>query len=437
MRRTRWGMVGAALAVGLTGCGGTGPGDQDVVEVPADPGQVTGAITVLTNRTDQVQDGTFGRYVAEFNKVYPKVKVDFQGLTDYEGDVKIRLNSDDYGDVLSIPNSVPTSQYPTFFAPLGARDTVAEKYEFTDSATVDGQVYGIANIGVANGFVYNKAIWEQAGVSDWPTTPDEFLTALAAIKSKTGATPYYTNYKDAWPLTNWGNALGSPSCDAAANDALVDTARPWDKGEDLNVIDTLLYDIVHNGLSEADPNTTNWENSKNLIATGKIATMWLGSWAVAQLRQAAEKAGANPDDIGFMPFPSQVDGKFCTAVRPDYKYAVNVHSENKPAARAWMEWFINSSGDARDSLSISSVKGAPLPESLQPFQDAGVTFVNISYADNKAVLDIDKASEVGLNAPDYRQRIVDVARGAADGDLESVFDDLNQRWSDARDAVGG
>jgi hypothetical protein len=45
---------------------------------------------------------------------------------------------------------------------------------------------------------------------------------------------------------------------------------------------------------------------------------------------------------------------------------------------------------------------------------------------------IDKASEIGLYAPDYRQKLVDVARGAAPGTLQSVLDDLNKKWADAQ-----
>jgi hypothetical protein len=50
--------------------------------------------------------------------------------------------------------------------------------------------------------------------------------------------------------------------------------------------------------------------------------------------------------------------------------------------------------------------------------------------------EIDKASEIGLNAQDYPRRIVDVARGAAAGDLTGVLDDLNKKWSQAKGSVG-
>ncbi|MEV7404499.1 extracellular solute-binding protein [Streptomyces sp. NPDC091267] len=438
MRRTAIMGTGVVLALTLTACGGgSGSGSSsDAATAPGDPTKVSGSITVLTNRTDQVQDGTLKRYAEKFNKVYPKVKVKFQGLTDYEGDVKIRLNSKNYGDVLSIPNSVPLKQYPTFFASLGSAGELSKTYDFTERATVSDKVYGVANIGTANGFVYNKAVWKQAGITDWPTTPQEFLSDLKAVKAKTDATPYYTNYHDGWPLTNWGNALGSPSCDPAANDKLAGTKEPWAPGTDLHTTDTLLHDIVHDKLAETDPTTTNWENSKTLIGTGKVATMWLGSWAVVQMRDAAKKAGKNPEDIGFMPFPAQKDGHFCSVVRPDYQYAVSAHSPNKAAARAWLDWYINKSGDAQAALSISAVKAEPLPAILKPFQDQGVKFIHLDYDSTAQVDEIDKASEVGLNAQDYPQHIVDVARGTGGGDLAGVFKDLNQKWSDAQGTIG-
>src|SRR5882757_2060922 len=227
MRTTLAAATGTALALSLAACGCSGGRASNAAPAPTDPSQVSGTITVLTNRTDQVQDGTLDGYAKRFNEIYPHVTVKFQGLTDYEGDVKIRMSSSDYGDVLSIPNSVPLKQYPVFFASLGPAADLSRTYDFTDHATVNGQVYGIANIGTANGFVYNKAVWKQSGATDWPTTPQQFLDDLQAVKAKTGATPYYTNYHDGWPLTNWGNALGTPSLSLAAGSQLgVPSALP-------------------------------------------------------------------------------------------------------------------------------------------------------------------------------------------------------------------
>ncbi|WP_432824557.1 ABC transporter substrate-binding protein [Dactylosporangium sp. CA-092794] len=426
----------AATALAAAGCGGSGTsGSSDEALSPTDAGAVSGDITVLTNRTDLVTDGTMKRYAAQFNQLYPKVNVKFEGVTDYEGEVRIRMNTANYGDVLLIPNTVPTDDYPKYFASLGSAQDLAAKYSFTDKAKVGDKVYGVAGFAYVNGFVYNKDVWAQAGVTQWPTTPDEFIADLQAIKAKTAATPYYTNYHDGWPLSSWSSVVGSVSCDPLANDKLA-TTDPWAAGADLGTGDTLLYDIVKNKLSEADPTTTNWEDSKGAIATGKIATMWLGSWAIVQMQDAAKQAGKDPGVIGYMPFPKQVGGKFCSVVAPDYQYAINAHSKNKAAARAWFDWFIDKSDSAAVNQAVSAVKGAPMPPALQPFTAAGVTFIELSQAGSAKLTKIDNASEVGISKPDYRQKLVDTARGAAPGDLKSVFADLSKRWTEAAKSAG-
>ncbi|MFE0464088.1 ABC transporter substrate-binding protein [Kitasatospora sp. NPDC058965] len=440
--RRGWVAVTAASLVVLTACsGGSGhsaPAAAAEAVSPTDPAKVSGEITVLTNRTDQLSDGTLKNYAAEFNKTYPNVTVKFEAITDYEGEVKIRMNTENYGDVLLIPNNVPITEYAEFFSPLGDAADLSKTYQWTDYATVAGKVYGIANYGTASGFVYNKTVWKQAGLTDWPTTQAQFVDDLKAIKAKTQATPYYTNYHDGWPLQQWSNAIGSASCDPAAKDALAKDTSPWSSGKDLNAIDSLLYTTVNSKLTEADPTTTNWENSKTLMGTGKVATMFLGSWAVPQMQAAAKTAGQSPDSIGFMPFPQAgADGKLCTVVQPDYKYAVNVHSKHKDASRAWLDWYINKSGSAQAEQAISSVKGTALPSDLQPFEQQGVKMIGQNQTQAATVSKIDKGSEIGLDSPDYRQKLVDIARGAGSGDQNSYFADLNKKWAASQQTVTG
>ncbi|MFH9674873.1 ABC transporter substrate-binding protein [Streptomyces sp. NPDC017405] len=432
-------LTGALLAVTVltaAGCAGGGTVSGETAKAPADPSDASGTIKVLTHRTDLVQNGTMARYAAEFNKTYPKVKVKFEALTDYEGEVKIRLNTEDYGDVLMIPAAVAKNDYPKFFAPLGTAKELGGTYRFSDKTEVGGKVYGIAQFGTANGFLYNKAVWKKAGIRAWPATPQEFLADLKAVKAKTGAVPYYTNFKDGWPLTAWSNDIGSVTCDAKANDKLAGPVSPWRKGGELHTIDSLLYDIVKGGLAEKDPSTTNWEASKGLIAQGKVATMQLGSWAVNQMRDAAKKAGTNPDDIGFMPFPVQKDGTFCAVLASDYQQAVNVHSSHKEAARAWIDWFTQKSGYSATEGAVPALKSAPMPGTLKDYIDNDVTFQERSEAKTGEVNTIDNAAEIGLNKPDYRQKLVDLARGAQKGSLDDFFADLDKRWDDAARSAG-
>ncbi|WP_420037657.1 ABC transporter substrate-binding protein [Streptomyces sp. cg28] len=429
-------MALAAALLTVAGCGGGGSSSGEAADSPSDPAKVSGAITVLTNRTDLVQDGTMKKYAAEFKKTYPKVDVKFQGITDYEGEVKIRMNTENYGDVLLIPGAIAKGDYPKFFAPLGDTKEMAKTYRFTGKTDVDGKTYGIANFGTANGFVYNKAVWKKAGVEEWPTSPKEFLDDLKRVRDKTGAT-YYTNFKDGWPLSGaWTNNVGSVTCDGEAWDALASADKPWQAGSELNVVDTLLYDIVHDELAEKDPTTTNWEDSKTQLAKGKISSMMLGSWAVNQMRGAASAAGEDPDDIGFMPFPAQKDGKFCATLVSDYQLAVNTHSDHKPAARAWIDWFTEKSGFAAKEGGVSALTSMSFPDVLKPFQDNDVKLIERSESKTEQVNAVDDAAEIGLSKPDYRQKLIDIARGAEKGSLQDYLTGLDKRWADAASLAG-
>lgn len=436
MKKRSAAVLAVALLLSVAGCSGAAGGGGSAA-APTDPAKVSGDITVLTHKTDLAAEGTLDRYAAEFNKIYPNVHVKFEAIVAYETDVKVRMNSEDYGDVLMIPAAVPVPDYPKFFAALGDPATLGQKYRFVDKTTYNGQVYGIPTNGNANGLVYNKAVWRQAGITKWPTTLDEFRADLQAIKSNTSATPLYTIYHEGWPMTAWQFNLGSGSCDTKANDNLATDTAPWGPGKELNQIDSLLYNVVHDKLVETDPTTTAWDGgAKSGIATGKIGTLMLASWAISQMKSAAKKAGKDPADIGFMPWPAQVDGHYCSIVQPDYAQAVSIHSKHKEAARAWVDWFVDKSTFAQDEALLPTLKTGALPPELKAYQDAGVQFIELSQEKNAQVSKIDNESEIGLNKPDYRQHIVDLARGAASGSLDAYFTDLDKKWSAAIKSAG-
>ncbi len=271
------------------------------------------------------------------------------------------MNTQDYGDVLPIPNSVTADQLATFFEPLGSVDELKDRYRFVRTEqTFEDKVYGVAITGNAQGFVYNKTVWQAAGATVPPKTPDEFLAGLQAIKDRTEAIPLYTNYKDKWPLGQWENLRGGVTGDPDAVIKLGEDTAPWAAGKEHYVFDSLLFDAVQRGLVEPDPSTTNWEQSKVLLGTGKVATMMLGSWSIVQMQQAAP----NKTDIGYMPFPAQTGGAFHTVVSGDYKNGINVNSKNKATAKAWIDWFATESGYAVDQGGISPVISDQLPDTL-------------------------------------------------------------------------
>ncbi|MBO3084905.1 ABC transporter substrate-binding protein [Cellulomonas fengjieae] len=428
-------IAAASSLLALTACSGGSGGDDEA----NDDGTPAGEITVLTWRTDLVEDGTFDEYVEQFKAAYPEVtEVTVEGLTDYEGEVKTRMNTENYGDVLAIPGSVTPDQYADFFEPLGTQEEIGAEYQWINDKSFEGQSYGIPVVGNVQGYVYNKRVWEEAGVTEFPDTPEAFLAALQAIKDNgVEIAPLYTNYKDGWPLSQWDGWLGAVTADPDWKNKIIESDTPWTPESDYGVVDGLIYDAVAQGLTEADPTTTNWEESKRLLGTGQVATMVLGSWALPQMAAAAEEAGASAEDIAYAPTPVQVDGTFHSVAGGDYNLGINVNSDNKATARAWIDWFNHESGFSESQAGLSPIIDGPVPDALTGFVEQ-VELITLNPAEEgkeSLFADIDTASGIVTTDPKFRQKTIDDARSGA-RTKEQVFDDLNAQWAEGRSSAG-
>ena len=173
---------------------------------------LTAEISVADNRTDMQQDDYVGKkwddYIADFNAMYPNIKVNVETVTDYAETSLLRLQGGDYwGDIMKIP-AVDNGELPTYFYDYGDVDTMSSLIRFASDKQYDGEVYGVPSTGNAQGIVYNKKVFEEAGITALPKTPDEFMTDLQMIKDNTDAIPLYTNYAAGWTMGAWDAYIG-------------------------------------------------------------------------------------------------------------------------------------------------------------------------------------------------------------------------------------
>ena len=133
----------------------------DAIKLGEDYQDITASIKILTNRTDVV-DTVYKGYAEEFMKLYPNITVEYEGLTDYEQSLNLRLPTGDWGDICYIPTSVSKSEMSEYFSPLGDYKTLDGIYNFLADKNYNGLQYGIPNGGTAGGVIYNKRIWKEA-----------------------------------------------------------------------------------------------------------------------------------------------------------------------------------------------------------------------------------------------------------------------------------
>ncbi|MGN1397830.1 MAG: ABC transporter substrate-binding protein [Streptococcus gallolyticus] len=416
----------ALAAVTLVGCS-SGSSDSDVE-----------TITFINHKTDWETNGKWDEYIAKFNEKYPDIKVEVQTITDYAGQMKTRMNSKEYGDVLMIPGDISPKDYENFFEPLGDTEELSEKYLGLNDRSYEGVQYGIPSQMNATGLVVNKKVFEDAGITEFPKTTEDFIAALKKIKENDSSiVPLYTNYAAGWTLSNWDFTRTGVSGDADFTNEMTSDTSPFDEGDTMYTIYNTLYTVAKEGLIESDPTTSDWEQSKVDLANGKIAVMVLGSWAVPQIQEANED---NADNITFEAFPvTASDGKQYMPIGGDYNYGINVNSKHKKAARKFIDWMVNESDYAVDNGGIPTVKGAEYPKALQDSQDAGVELIEENPApEGKESLfsDINNESELGIGSTDTeKQRIIDAAVGNSKESFDDIMKDFNTRWANAIKAV--
>ena len=357
----------SAAAPSSSGPGMSEPSSASTAAAPTSVNTtVSGDITVLTNRTDLAQDGTLNKYAGEFKKLYPNVNVKFQGLTDYEGDVKIRMNSSNYGDVLLIPNALPEVGVPAVLHLAGGGER--SECQVPVHRRRHGERPGLWNRPERQ---RQGLRLQQEGLGgcrrhDVAEDHGRVHRRPAGHQGKTRRPRYYTNYKDGWPLTQCESALGSVASDTDANNKLATDNAPWTSGKESTASTTCSTTWCKRPDRER-PDHHQLGELQDAARNGKIATMWLGSWSISQMQAAATKAGASAADIGFMPLPAQVNGKFHSVIGGDYKNAVNTHSQHKDAARAWITWFTDASNYAVDQGSVPTADVRPMPVDAEPF----------------------------------------------------------------------
>jgi len=396
-------------------------------------------ITMFNHRTDMDSDDyggvTWKEYLAEFNKMYPGIKVDITTDTNYADDALTHLQSGSYETIMMIPY-VDKADLGNYFMPFGTLEEMEKQINYAAQWSYDGMCYGVPSTATAQGIVYNKKVFEKAGVTELPKTPSEFIDALKKIKENTDAIPLYTNYAAGWTMGAWDAYIG---INATGDSSYLNVVLPHAKepfknfGDDTHpyAVYKILYDAVSEGLIEDDYTTTDWEGSKGMLNKGEIGCMALGSWAYPQV----EAAGPNAADIGYMPFPISVGGKQYSVSAPDYNFGINVNAtdEEKQAAMVFIKWMTEKSGFSYNEDGLPVVAGNT--ETKLAFE--GVEFLEDQPAkegeeDYMNTLNSDSELNINNGGNTKIQQIIEHAANK-DKDFDAIMQEWNEAWADAQE----
>ncbi|WP_409345318.1 ABC transporter substrate-binding protein [Paenibacillus sp. MBLB4367] len=285
---------------------------------------------------DQLQ-----KLVTEYEK-QTGVKIQVEtvgGGADYGAALKAKFNSGDKPDIFNNGGNADLDLWAEHLEDLTDQPWVKDMVNGAkDPMTKEGKLYGMPLNLEGYGYVYNKDLFAQAGITELPKTLSQLEEAAKKLQAK-GITPFENGYGEWWVLGN--HFVNLPFAQQANPDKFISdlnsgaakiTGNPafenWVKLFDL----TVKY-------GNKNPLQTDYNTQVTDFATGKAAMMQQGNWTQVQITKT------NPNiKIGFLPMPISDDAAAMDklAVGVPNNWVINKNSAVKDEAKKFLNWMVTS-----------------------------------------------------------------------------------------------
>ncbi len=275
--------------------------------------------------------------IPAFNAKYPNIEVVFapSAPAEYNGALNTKLEGGTAGDLITCrPFDASLALYDQ--GHLASLNDLPGMENFGDVAksawiTDDGaNVFCVPMASVIHGFLYNKDIFDEAGVSE-PTTVEEFFAALDILQAA-GQTPLAIGTADQWESATMGFQNIGPNYwkGEEGRKALIAGTAKFTDPEYVAVWDQLAQWAPY--MSSGFEAQT-YPDSQNLFTLGQAAIYPAGSWDISLFNTQADF------EMGAFPPPVVNAGDSCyISDHTDIAIGMNADTPNPEAAKTFLSW---------------------------------------------------------------------------------------------------
>lgn len=311
----------------------------------------------------------FKAVMADFNAAHPEVQIDVEMTTNdqYKTKIQSALNVGSGPDLYMVPAQPEMNNYVN----AGALVDLTDKLDLSqvidvavDAVTIDDKVWASPSGRYTVGICYHKDLFEQAGITEEPTTWEEFRAVMQSLLDA-GITPYSIAAKDG-SLTYF-NYIGLASSVLGADgfEQLLSGERKL-TDPDLVAVVQEMRDWVP--FYQQNFLGTPYAESKALFATGKTAMMDCGSADLSGYYEIDPEA-----QLGFFYWPAaDADHSQVTNTGMSVMYGVNpaIDEAKMDAAITFLNWVATPEGAQSMNRNI---KLLPVVEGVEPEGDPILT----------------------------------------------------------------
>ncbi|WP_086750170.1 extracellular solute-binding protein [Streptomyces scabiei] len=335
----------ASIALTATACGGSDSGDSA-------GGPVTITWWDTSNATNEAP--TYKALVKEFEAANKDIKVKYVNVPFDQAQNKFDTAAGATGapDILrSEVGWTPAFAKKGFFLPLDGTDALKDQDKFQPSlikqAQYDGKTYGVPFVTDTLALVYNKELFEKAGV-EAPKTWDDLKKAAATVKDKTGVDGYWGSTQ-AYYAQSFLYGDGTDTVDVAAKKITVNSA------EAKKAYGTWLDLFDGKGLHKADTTADAYAHIQDAFVNGKVASIIQGPWEITNFYKG--EAFKDKANLGIATVPAGTSGK---AGAPTGGHNLSVYAGSDKAKQEASLKFINFMTSAKSQETIA-LKNSTLP----------------------------------------------------------------------------
>jgi raffinose/stachyose/melibiose transport system substrate-binding protein len=287
--------------------------------------------------------------IEEYKNVAPGVTINYETTqNDYPTMLKAKLNSGDVPDIFSSTSGKEIDTYLEYSYDLSndpIMTTMDPAVASSMSSTANGGTgcYGFAIKGNYFGIVYNKAMFETAGIAKFPETDAELVDACEKL-SAAGFKPFTTGFAEWWVFKHTYQSFVNAAADGAGI-STADLVTKFEKGEAKVSDYPELYDNYFAFLDlakkygDAKPLETDLSAEEAAFANEEVAMMLgQGAWVESDV------LSINPDiQIGFAGYPTTADAAETKVISgSDQALHVNKDSANLQATLNFVNWWYTS-----------------------------------------------------------------------------------------------
>lgn len=359
MKRRKVASLVLAAAVALSGCGNTGkePASGNEKEQPvedaaspeeADDGEEEAraeeagsgekvTIKLFTGKIETID--VMNEIIEDFNQSQDRITVEQEYQKDASNIIKIKFASDEVPDIMTTYEQgfVDEGKYMDISDQNGWWDRMSPDMKAACTDVKSGKTFRVCTNMTMAGFFYNKEIFNELGIEEFPSQWDEFVAMLEKIKNeKPDVVPWFIFGSEAWHLGHLiefiphgyvKSELGTIEAKKAMLENRQDELRFADSDGPMAVFAENMKELQDKGLINEDILTATNDNCVQDFVSGKAAMFSNGMWAISSVLEASPDM---EDKIGFAPYPAYMpDSSSVVLSAEDSGYSISATTEHK------------------------------------------------------------------------------------------------------------